>query len=329
MVLCAKHTRRCWRSAPGEDRRRRGTCPDPTGAAPVRVGGIAPSTAADAAESRHGPGRVPRRSTARAADSPHRRTPGPVVRAAERSAGAVQEVTVAQLLPLGGGAGSPSRMALSKEAANIWSPSRPITPATIHWRIGTAAGRRRSAALTRLTMVPFSGSMSLVNSRGNAGDRFRDDPLLWVEHFADEVLVRCPACGECAIVLDQLGTSEYHANRDDTRLVARRRLRCLACGLSKDGFPSERVFGVPVDPYFRLPVWLQADCCGKVLWAYNAEHLSLLESYVAARLRERRASPGSMTMVARLPAWLKSAKHRDEILRAIRRLRSSLPTAQQ
>ena len=110
--------------------------------------------------------------------------------------------------------------------------------------------------------------------------------------------------------------------------AVRRRPRCLVCGLSKDGFPSERVFGVPVDPYFRLPLWLKADCCGKALWAYNAEHLNILESYVAARLRERRASPGSMTMVARLPAWLKSAKHRDEILRGIRRLRS-LPTAQQ
>jgi hypothetical protein len=31
-----------------------------------------------------------------------------------------------------------------------------------------------------------------------------------------------------------------------------------------------------------------------------------------------------MTLVARLPAWLKSAKNRDEVLRAINRLRSSL-----
>jgi hypothetical protein len=167
-----------------------------------------------------------------------------------------------------------------------------------------------------------------MNGRGDVGDRFRD-PLVWVERFADKVLVRCPACGECAIVLDHLGAPEYQASRGDRGLAARRRLRCHACGRSKDSFPSERVLGGPVDPYFRLPLWLQADCCGKLLWAYNAEHLDLLESYVAARLRERRATPGSMSMVARLPAWLKSAKHRDEILRAIRRLRLSLPTAQQ
>jgi hypothetical protein len=160
------------------------------------------------------------------------------------------------------------------------------------------------------------------------GERFRD-PLVWVDRFAHEVLVRCPTCGDCAIVLDHLGAPEHRARPGDRRLVARRRLRCHACGLAKDGYPSEHVLGGPVDPYFRLPLWLQADCRGKLLWAYNAEHLDLLESYVAARLRERTAAPSTMSMLARLPAWLKSAKNRDEILRAIQRLRSSLPAARQ
>jgi hypothetical protein len=146
----------------------------------------------------------------------------------------------------------------------------------------------------------------------NGADRVRD-PSVRAEQFADEVLVRCPACDGCAVVLaDQ---------------AARHRLRCLGCGLAEDRAPAERVFGAPVDPYFRLPLWLRADCCGEVLWAYNAEHLDLLESYVAARLRERRASPGSMTMLARLPVWLKSAKNRAEIGRVIGRLRSSLRAA--
>jgi hypothetical protein len=92
------------------------------------------------------------------------------------------------------------------------------------------------------------------------------------------------------------------------------------------------LFGASVDPYFRLPVWLQAECCAHVLWAYNGRHLDLLESYVVARLRERGAvavpyvRPAPMSLVERLPAWLKSAKNRDEVLRSIRRLRSTLPT---
>ncbi|WP_285608653.1 TFIIB-type zinc ribbon-containing protein [Actinokineospora globicatena] len=163
-----------------------------------------------------------------------------------------------------------------------------------------------------------------MSDSGNAADRFRD-PLVRVERFAAEVLVRCPACGECAVVVAHPGAPERRTGHG--RLVARRRLSCRACGLSRDDSPSERVFGGPVDPCFRLPLWLQADCCGEILWAYNSEHLDVLESYVAARLRERGVVPGSMSMVERLPAWLKSAKNRSEVLRAVQRLRSSLPAA--
>jgi hypothetical protein len=164
-----------------------------------------------------------------------------------------------------------------------------------------------------------------MSGLGSGGARYRDDPSLCVEQFADQVLVRCPVCADRAIVLGHPGAPRCQPVCG--RPVGRRRLRCLTCGLSKDGSPPDRVLGVPVDPYFRLPLWLQADCRGKCLWAYNAEHLDLLESYVAARLRERQTTPGSMNMTARLPAWLKSAKNRAEVLRAIRRLRSSLPTA--
>ncbi|QFU91508.1 hypothetical protein [Amycolatopsis sp. YIM 10] len=55
----------------------------------------------------------------------------------------------------------------------------------------------------------------------------------------------------------------------------------------------------------------------------NERHLDILADYVGARLRERAERPG-LTMPARLPAWLKSAEHRAEILRVIGRLRASL-----
>jgi hypothetical protein len=85
------------------------------------------------------------------------------------------------------------------------------------------------------------------------------------------------------------------------------------------------VWGGQVDPFFRLPLWLTAECCGgHTLWAFNERHLDLLEAFVAARLRERGTGPGGLTLVARLPTWLKRAKHRGEILRVIRRLRASL-----
>lgn len=152
------------------------------------------------------------------------------------------------------------------------------------------------------------------------------DPRVSIYDFADEVLVRCPSCASCAVVLANLGEPE-HVKAPGGRLT-RRRLRCPACGLSRDEFQGARYFGGPTDPYFCLPLWLQSECRGgHTLWAYNQQHLAVLESYIGATLRERRASPGSMSMLARLPAWMKSAKHRDELLRHIHRLRASLPAS--
>ncbi|MFJ9591135.1 hypothetical protein ACIRS3_00090 [Streptomyces virginiae] len=166
---------------------------------------------------------------------------------------------------------------------------------------------------------------------GNAeasGDRFRDQR----EHkygydFLDEVLVRCPRCDGCASVTPHLGipADELAAGARDLGLP--RRLRCAGCGFFTDRKADSAVVDGPADFYFQRPLWLQASCCGHVLWAYNVRHLDLLEAYVAAKLRERgELVPGAPTsLVERLPTWLKTAKNRAEVLRTIRRLRSTLP----
>lgn len=157
---------------------------------------------------------------------------------------------------------------------------------------------------------------------GDDSDRFRD-PLTRLWQLADEILVRCPACdGPATVLADPTNPSRFT-----------RRLSCLGCGHTDEWTaPLHGNYRVvpepsgPDDPYFGLPLWLRAGCCGDhVLWAYNARHLDLLESYLAARLRERGTYLGSMSLVERLPAWLTSAKHRDDALRTIRRLRASLP----
>ncbi|GAA3048629.1 hypothetical protein GCM10010484_45690 [Actinokineospora globicatena] len=107
--------------------------------------------------------------------------------------------------------------------------------------------------------------------------------------------------------------------------VAPRRLACVACGHSAVWVPGGTVWGGPVDPHFRLPLWLRAWCCGgNTLWAFNESHVDLIEDYVVAPIRERRISPSGMSVLARLPVWMKTAGHRDEVLRAIGRLRASL-----
>lgn len=138
--------------------------------------------------------------------------------------------------------------------------------------------------------------------------RFRD-PQTRIEDLADEpILVVCPRCA-------------CRASVTVSRLV------CPACGLVReDSRPDFRAWNRPVDPFFREPLWLRADCCGgNTLWAFHERHLDLIERFVAAKHRERGLGdrPG-MTLVARLPAWMTTAKHRDEVLRTIVKLRATL-----
>ncbi|MFF4607389.1 hypothetical protein ACFY12_32215 [Streptomyces sp. NPDC001339] len=80
------------------------------------------------------------------------------------------------------------------------------------------------------------------------------------------------------------------------------------------------------DPFLGLPLWLQTNCAGHVLWAYNARHVAHLRGYVAADLRERglsRPDPSTYcgaSMIDRLPAWMKASAHRSRVLRALDRL---------
>ncbi|MEU1687208.1 hypothetical protein [Micromonospora sp. NPDC005707] len=163
---------------------------------------------------------------------------------------------------------------------------------------------------------------------GNGG-RFRD-PKSWLRGLAaGEIFVRCPRCAGRASVLpdpESADNSRHH-------VWLSRRLSCLGCAYT-DLWEAPRLagnaralpeFSGPNDPYFGLPLWLSIECRGRVLWAFNAEHLDLLEAYVSARLRERGQDMGSQTLVERLPAWIKDGKHRADVLDGIGRLRALLP----
>ena len=149
-----------------------------------------------------------------------------------------------------------------------------------------------------------------------------------LEDFSIESLVVCPRCSRCALVrLREAAASPPVL------------LTCSHCGFSQEWrpsrpgvlrstnaarFPGYMIFGPPVDPYFRLPLWLQARCCGRLLWAYNAMHLQWLEEYIGASLRER--APGehgwsNSSLASRLPQWMRSAKNRGEVLRCIQALK--------
>ncbi|MFJ2738621.1 hypothetical protein ACIO3O_03030 [Streptomyces sp. NPDC087440] len=108
-----------------------------------------------------------------------------------------------------------------------------------------------------------------------------------------------------------------------------RRLVCARCGATADWeapVEGRALVGVTMggteDPYFGRPLWLQTRCAGRVLWAYNEEHVAVLADYVGARLRERGRSSSTGAMIPRLPAWLKRAENRPEVLAGLERLRA-------
>ncbi|MEU0401377.1 hypothetical protein ABZ318_14220 [Streptomyces sp. NPDC006197] len=145
----------------------------------------------------------------------------------------------------------------------------------------------------------------------------------WLPHFTRRVLVVCPRCGGRAIVTPRLDLPEPRH-----LLFEPRRLTCGGCGAVAEWTAEQRgdalvgvVPGGTEDPFFRRPLWLQTRCAGRILWAYDEEHVDALAAYVGARLRVRHASP-TLAMFARLPAWMKSAARRDEVLAGLAALRA-------
>jgi hypothetical protein len=136
--------------------------------------------------------------------------------------------------------------------------------------------------------------------------------------FSSSMLVHCPRCARVAHY--ELGRVYHEGPRG--RMYPERRLVCRSCGLS-------RLATGPGGGFPRPGLWLETDTRHGTIWAYNLEHLDLLRRFVAATLRERAPwyeHGRKMTYVARLPAWVKQAKNRAEILRAIDRLRASVIT---
>jgi hypothetical protein len=147
--------------------------------------------------------------------------------------------------------------------------------------------------------------------------RIKDSYQKSIFDFADEILVVCPECAKQALVTGR----DY-------------KLTCGQCGRGK--YLREKPYGIlfssnarkfagryvligaPVDPFFHLPLWLRAPCCGHTLWAYNYRHLAFLRSHVEAQLRERAGQPKrNASLGSRLPGWMTTAKNRTKVLKCI------------
>jgi hypothetical protein len=126
--------------------------------------------------------------------------------------------------------------------------------------------------------------------------------------FLDEFWVVCPSCRWRAIVRRTTGAQ----------------LTCSECGHIETLTSVRQMrFGDAVDSYFLQPLWLQTDCCGEVLWAYNPRHLRFLRDFVAEKLRDV-GPPGRRNLGNKLPKWMLLAKNREEVLKGISRLEQAV-----
>jgi hypothetical protein len=100
--------------------------------------------------------------------------------------------------------------------------------------------------------------------------------------------------------------------------------RCAQCGRSTEVTVLTRPLrdAEPADPHFGLPLRLVESTRAGLLWAYNAEHLQALHAYASAMLREHRGHHRSM--FSRLPQWMKLARNRVLLQRAVERLQRRL-----
>ncbi len=103
-------------------------------------------------------------------------------------------------------------------------------------------------------------------------------------------------------------------------------ISCAACGATRiyrarneEYFRNYGNGSQGADPIFGLPLRLQGDVKGNLLWAYNRLHLREIRNYVEAKLRERQTTTHT-TMVERLPSFITEAKNREAVLKAIEKI---------
>lgn len=72
------------------------------------------------------------------------------------------------------------------------------------------------------------------------------------------------------------------------------------------------------EPFFGFELWFLTYFCDKPVWALNRAHLAYLIDYLSADLREKPAdSKMMMTQADFLPAFIKTAKHRNKIVKLL------------
>ena len=147
-----------------------------------------------------------------------------------------------------------------------------------------------------------------------------EKPGTWYGESVSYASVKCRECNEPL----QRTSSSVNAWK-------KIQMRCLNCGdeCEYDAHVSRMHFhdGMMCDPVFGLPLLLQDRFRDDTFWAYNYDHLDLLEQFISAKLRERGITPRNTikknsSMMSRLPSFISKAGNRPELLKMIWELKT-------
>jgi hypothetical protein len=145
--------------------------------------------------------------------------------------------------------------------------------------------------------------------------------------FSSPRRVTCLRCGYArdALYPSRKGKARSRWQKERQVNAQRRKASADSPGtLSRPNGAPSLPMDAPKDMYTGLPLYLQTPCAGHTLWALNARHLAWIAGFLAADLREDASPVRRKTALSVLPQWLILARHRDEALRAIARLREKL-----
>ena len=158
---------------------------------------------------------------------------------------------------------------------------------------------RCSGCFRRRETVPDGGHTFEITAQCSRTGRYFRATAPRGKVRGQRVWVRCPVCGELVLGEAAKGEAPRGVVLSDIR------------------------YGE--DPYFHYPLYFQADYRGKTVWAQNRAHLQYLIDYLSAELRTVRPGFGRTygTMRAqsdRLPAFMKTAKNREGMVKLLTRL---------
>lgn len=138
----------------------------------------------------------------------------------------------------------------------------------------------------------------------------------YIWKFASNISVVCPYCQKEAIV--------YKVSE---RQFSERKCVCAHCSFSKDWSGNSLSYfwneSEMFDPAFHYPLFFQTSCKGNNLWAFNREHITFLENWICADLREKceRDYQYHGALESTLPKWMTLKKNRVVVLDALKKLR--------